>query len=423
MTSPQIALLLADIAAIIVLAAGFGALARRLGQPAVIGEVAAGLLLGPTVLGSWSATLFPGPVRFAVQGLAQIAVVLFMFGLGLESGRGRRNAIPPQSLAIAAGATVLPLAVGMLLTLGPVRAAPGYHGLPAGFTVFVGVALAITAFPVLARILIDAGLYRVPLGRMALASAAASDVIGWLLLAVAIALAGDGHGPWQLLWLAPYLVVLMVITRVGVPRMYAWAAAYPRRRILATSLMLSGVLASGAVTEAAGLNLIFGAFLLGLLSPSPDPVDESQTTAADSASIAAVVHEHAHRVGGLLLPLFFVAAGLNVNLRLHAADIAELLLIVATACAGKLIGGYLAARLTRIPARSAMALAILLNTRGLTELIALTAGLQLGIINQRLYSLLVCMALITTLATGPLLRWILRGSTAAVDLVPATTAA
>ncbi|WP_204802023.1 cation:proton antiporter [Mycobacterium riyadhense] len=386
------ALLLVDVAAILTLANLLAGVARRFGQPPVIGEVIAGIMFGPTFLGSWSTVLFPSSTRPVLAGLADIGIVLFMFGLGLEFGREVGKDESRRAAVVAAGSTGLPFAAGVLLALGP--ADTGHHsdGGKLGFVLFMGTAMSVTAVPVLARMLRDARLTDTTIGRLALSSAVICDVLAWSLLALATAAAGNS-APSRLVALVPFMASLVFVARPALSILHRWAATHPRHGMIAVAVTLGCALVSAAGTQTIGLHLIFGAFLLGIVSP------RSATEAVDRD-----LRDYANRASQLLLPVYFTVAGLQLDLRFDVSAFGLLLLIIVTAAGGKLLGSYAAARVLRIPGASAAALAILLNTRGLTELVVLTTGLQLGILDQRLYSVMVCMALVTTMATGPLLR-------------------
>ncbi|WP_328392912.1 cation:proton antiporter [Nocardia sp. NBC_00416] len=377
--------LLLDLVLIIVLARLLGGLARRLGQPAVIGEIAAGILAGPTILGAGlSSAIFPAEVNPQLTALANIGVVIFMFLAGLEIDQAQLGGSGRSIVAVALSAFTTPFVLGCAIALGPL--ARHHDGNELGFTLFIGCALAVTAFPVLARILQDRGLFTARLGQLSLASAALADVLAWCALALVFTLARpefDDH--WRLLLLVPLVAALWWVVRPALAR----ATARKHSEIEMILAGISGAMLTAAVTEWMGLHLIFGAFLFGVVFPRSE---------------RPVVEPGAQLISSLFLPAFFVVAGLRVDLSgLDRAAIVEALVIVAAAVAGKMGGTYLAARLCRLDRRTAGALAALMNTRGLTELVILNVGLSIGVIDTQLYSVLVLMALITTAMTGPLL--------------------
>ncbi|MEV5838179.1 cation:proton antiporter [Nocardia sp. NPDC052112] len=388
MQSSQIVVVLMDLVLIMAAARILGWLAERVGQPAVIGEITAGILAGPTVLGPHlSNMLFPHEIRSYLTLLANVGVAVFMFVAGLELDRSvfagnSRRSIPAVSLAA--------YAVPFVLGCGIAATALARHrtgDLPS-FTLFVGCALAVTAFPVLARILHDRGLTRTGIGQLSLACAALVDIFAWTALAVVLAVAHPGTGSqWRLGLLVPVVAVTWWIVRPALARL---AAAGTEQTMIVVGV--GGALLLGAITEWIGLHLIFGAFAFGVVFP------RARREAVESgARILSLV----------LLPGFFVVAGLAVDLgAIDRAAIGELVVIMVVAIAGKLGSVYVAGRLTGLSSRSAAALAALLNTRGLTELVILNVGLSTGLIGSQLYSVLVVMALVTTAMTAPLLRLI-----------------
>lgn len=391
MTTGQISMLLLALAVIALLAHAAGALARRLGQPPVIGEVVIGVLLGPTILnGALSDHLFPTDIRPFLSALANLGVALFMFTVGAELNAGLLRGRRLVASTVAAGSIALPFGLGALLALHLLESHPaGNH---TGFVLFMGAAMSVTAFPVLARILTDRGMHRTWLGNVALACAAIDDVLAWTLLAVVVSIVGAGTGAtWLLLLFVPYLIIMATVVRPGLRRLFTDRTDGDNRT--ATAVVVVGLLASAAFTEWIGLHFIFGAFLFGTVMPR-------------SARFTGAVSERIADINGiLLLPIFFIVAGLKVDLAgLNGGDLWELGLILLAAVGGKFIGAYTGARLTGMRNRPATALAVLINTRGLTELIILTVGLQLGLLDGRLYSLMVVMALVTTAMTGPLLQ-------------------
>ncbi|WP_409490943.1 cation:proton antiporter [Amycolatopsis sp. cmx-11-12] len=404
MSSEQIALLLVILAVVLGFCGLMGTLAARLGQPPVIGELLGGVLLGPTLLGSWSEVIVPVTVRPTFTALGNIGVALFMFALAMEFGRGsERNGIR-RAGAIATGAMALPFVLGLgtaWLLLGTGLSTPPDI---TGFVLFMGVAMSITAFPVLARILVDRGIIDTGVGRLALAVAAVCDALAWCALAIVVTIVGGtGSAPWRVALIVPMVLALRFVFRPAMRMAMARAADSRAAGTALTVAMVSGALAHAAATELMGLHFIFGAFLFGLAVPRRD-VDSRRED----------VHAKVMEVSKFFLPVYFVTAGLAVDLGLDGKSLALLGIVVFAAVVGKVAGTYGAARACRIGARPASALAVLMNTRGLTEVVVLTTGLQLGVIGGDLYSAMVVMALITTVATAPALRW-LRGRGGTVD--------
>ncbi len=368
-----------------------GRLARLARQPAVIGEMLLAIALGPALLG-WlapgaEAYLFPQAVRPVLGVLAQLGVAMFMFLVGLEAqlgrGRGRGTA------GVAALSLTLPLVLGMLaaLALQDQRgAAPLW-----AFVLFVGGSLAVTAVPVLALILRDQGLAGTPLASTALAAAAASDVLAWILLAVVAVGTGGPQTPVA----ARAAAVAALFAGMALARLLLRRFEHNGLldRLHPTTLIggaLVAVTASAAASDAAGLHTVVGPLLLGAAVPR-------------SARLGEVLERTlGHVARAALLPFFFVTAGLALDVSSLASPWVTALLLAA-AVLGKLGGALGGARLVGSGWPEAWRLGVLLNTRGLTELVFLAAGLQLGVIKAPLYTSLVVVALITTAATGPLL--------------------
>ncbi|MGX1915371.1 cation:proton antiporter [Streptomyces phaeochromogenes] len=397
MNPHQTTSLLLGLAAIVLLARMLGVLARRLGQPAVIGEVLAGIALGPTFFdGALSDTLFPADIRPLLSALAAVGIVVFMFIVGLEADAALLRGNGILATTVSFSSIVVPFGLGVLLALYLVDD----YGTDdkTAFLLFMGIAMSITAFPVLARILTDRQMTHTPLGAMAVACAAIGDVLAWVLLAAVVAVSGPaGAEQWRMLLAVPYLLAMLFVVR---PLLHRYAARRPELRLTPTvfTWILAGLLLSAAATEWVGLHYIFGAFLFGAILPG-----------TGTERLRTQVHDRLGQMTGtLLLPVFFLVSGLQVDLsKLDMSSLGALALILFVAVGGKFIGAYTAARLNRMPPQQSAALATLMNTRGLTELIVLNVGLQLGFLGQDLYSLMVAMAVITTAMTGPLLNWIL----------------
>jgi Kef-type K+ transport system membrane component KefB len=404
-----VATLILDLAVIVGLARLLGALARRLGQPAVIGEILGGILLGPTLFnGAITTALFPTDVRPYLTTLASVGVCVFMFLVGLELNRNPLRGQVRIATTVSLSTILVPFGLGALLALYLIDNHQTGHRL--GFVLFLGTAMSVTAFPVLARILTDKGLIYTPIGGLALACAAVGDVLAWSLLAVVAALVVDGGGdPWRVVLVVPYAAfmfgVVRHLARLAARRTTSGHATTAGRRPGAGLLSGAGVLVAVSVglllsaraTEWMGLHAIFGAFLFGVAMPRGG---------------ATALREHALPWIGrvcsiLLLPVFFMVAGLTVDLStVDLTALGELALIMLVAVGGKFGGGLLGARVSGMRWRQSAVLAILLNARGLTELIVLAVGLQLAVLDPDLYSLMVVMALVTTAMTGVLLRFV-----------------
>jgi len=391
----DVQLLLADVAIVIILARLLGAIARRLGQPPVLGEILVGILLGPTFFHAHiTNALFPTSLIPPLTALADIGLVLFMFVVGYEVDlrliRGRERV----AVAVSTGSVILPLVLGSLLG---VWLAHRHHiAHVSTFALFIGTAMAATAFPVLARILTDRGLHRTRIGGIALASAAIADVLAWTLLAVVVGLAGN-TAQWKVLLAIPFAAAMFLVVRPLLGRLgqFYLKAGRLTPNVLAT--VLAVLLLSCYATNWMGLHFIFGAFLFGIVMPR-EPVMAMREEILERLEQLSVV---------VLLPLYFVVSGLSINLStIGRSGLEELGAILVVAIAGKLVGAWLGAQLTGVRGRNAGVLATLMNTRGLTELVILGVGLQLHILTKPLYALMVVMALVTTAMSGPLLKWI-----------------
>ncbi|NUS14425.1 MAG: cation/H(+) antiporter [Streptomyces sp.] len=407
MSSHQVQLLFADLSLIVIVARVLGRVLARFGQPAVIGEIVGGILLGPTVLGGAVDDVFPVAVRPLLTGMADVGVALFMFTVGLEIESRHLRGRSWLTTGSALGSTLVPFSLGVALALYLLHNHPSdRHGV---FIVFVGLSVSVTAFPVLARILTDRGLSRTPLGGIALASAAVVDVIAWTGLAGVQAVAADDGKHWKLLLAIPYVLVIVFVVRPVLRWLVGNGTPWRPQHPSAVVVVMVGILLSAAATEAMGLHFIFGAFIFGLATPKGAAVHAFHTEITD----------HVGRISGLLLPIYFMVAGLGVDLRhLNATQLGELGVILLVAMVGKFGGTYIAARMLKLPARPACALAALMNTRGLTELVILGVGKQLGLLDGNLYSLMVVMAVVTTMMTGPLLNRIYHRPVVVPEAVP-----
>ncbi len=395
MTDQDVQLLFADLALIIVLARVFGALAKRIGQPPVLGEIVAGILLGPTIWsGHISAALFPKTLIPPLTALAYLGLVFFMFVVGYEVDLGLVRGREQVAVGVALGSIIAPLCLGAGLGA---WLAHRYHVTDvAVFVFFIGTAMSITAFPVLARILTDRGLHRTMIGGLALASASIDDVLAWALLAIVFAIAGSGGNGLRIVLAPVYAAVVVWVVR---PLLRKLGEVYQRQRRLSPAVLaaiVAALLLSCAATDWMGVKFIFGAFIFGLVMPrEATALRDDILTRLEQVSVL------------VLLPVFFVIAGINVNLSgIGVSGLVDLCLIMTVAIVGKFGGAYLGGRLTGVRPRQAGALAALMNTRGLTEIVILAIGLQLHILAKSLYSLMVVMAILTTAMAGPLLKFI-----------------
>lgn len=395
-----LARLLVQLVVVVVLARALGLVSTKVGQPSVIGEVVAGILLGPSLLGFlWpaaSAFLFPASSLDTLQHLAEVGVLLFMFTVGMELDVEHLSGRAHGALVVSHASILVPyfLGVALSLFLYPTDAPAGVPFL--SFALFMGIAMSITAFPVLARILEERGLARTPLGAMAITCAAVDDVTAWSLLALVVAIVranGLGAAAGTLLLTGAFAVLMVRFVGPLFSRALAGRRdASPSRTTIAAVLAL--VLASALATEVIGVHALFGAFLAGVVMPK------------ETRFRAALAERTEELASVLLLPLFFAFTGLRTRIDLLDAHGWLLCLaVVLVATLGKLGGTFVAARLSGMPTADAFALGALMNTRGLMELIALNVGYELGILSPRVFAMMVVMALATTFATGPLLAW------------------
>jgi Kef-type K+ transport system membrane component KefB len=392
--------------AVLLVAQCMGRLFTHIGQPAVIGEMVAGILLGPSLLGrvwpSGEAFLLPSTIEPHLRVIAQIGVVLYMFLVGLELDVSRLRARAGSAVVISCTGIAVPLLLGSAIA-GFLHARVSSPSVPPWlFGAFFCVALSVTAFPVLARIVAERKLDKSPMGTMALTCAAADDIAAWCMLSIVVSFARSrpSDGLVTVLLAALYVAIMVGIVRRFFVKFVERRDREPTLSRAALSSVFIALLVSALLTEWIGIHALFGAFLLGALVPA-----HSQLAQRVTAKLEDVVSV-------LLLPMFFALTGLRTQLGLLAGLDSWLLcgLIVLVAFAGKLGGVFVAARLCGMGSRSALGLGALMNTRGLMELIVLNVGLDLGIISSALFTMMVIMALVTTCAAGPLLALLAPGA-------------
>jgi len=395
-----LARLLVQFIVIVVAARSAGALVVRFGQPAVIGEIAVGILLGPSLLG-WLAPdafafVFHKESLGVLQLFSQIGVCLFMFVVGLELDVTNLKRRAQTAVVVSHSSIMVPYLLGVVASLFLYRsfAAPGTSFVT--FALFMGIAMSITAFPVLVRILTDRGLTKTPLGATATTCAAVDDATAWAILAVVVALAratGLFSTIVNLGLLVVYVAVMLGIARPLLVRVLKVEHTRGRQALGVIAAVLVFMTASALATQAMGIHALFGAFLAGVVMPRNEEFHHYLTVRLENFSTV------------FLLPLFFAFSGLRtqINLLNDSASWYILAAIIAVAVTGKLVGSMVPARLTGMSWNEAFSLGALMNTRGLVELIALNIGYDLGILPPRIFSMMVLMALVTTFMTGPLL--------------------
>lgn len=380
-----------------------GLIAKRIGQPQVVGEMIAGVVLGPSLLGELApgvqqALFPPGPANVVLYTVAQIGLVLYMFLIGLNFDVDLIKHRAGTAVAVSAAGILAPLALGALVAV-PLLSSGGYFEdgvTPVMAMLFLGAAIAITAFPMLARIIFEKGLSGTSLGTLALACRATDDAVSWCILAVVLAMNRDdptmaviaiGGG-------VLYTVVVMTIGR----RALRVLGPMAERQGTVTPPMLSVVLillmACAWFTDVIGIYAIFGAFILGVAMPSG--FFERHLTSRLEPLVTT-----------FLLPMFFVYSGLNTQIGLVNTPTlwAVTLGLVLVAIAGKGIACTVAARIKKVPMREAVALGALMNARGLIGLILLNIGLEAGIISPTLFTILVLVAIVTTLMASPIFEY------------------
>ncbi|MEV4055723.1 cation:proton antiporter [Amycolatopsis sp. NPDC049688] len=374
--------------------------AVKLGQPPVVGEMIAGVLLGPSLFGlllpGVQAALFPDGIRSLLYVGGQIGLVIYMFGAGYEFNLSSIGKSRKSVAAISSAGTLLPLLLGIAVSVvGLNWVGIGKDGVsPVTSMAFVGVALAITAFPMLARIITERGIASTKFGSLALACGALDDVLAWILLAVVLGMHAGSAGPVALALGGGVLFAGLVFI-VG-RRLLAKAMSSERigldQRVLITAMTL---FAAAWFTDTIGLYAVFGAFCVGIAFPR---------TPASDAVLAKIMP-----IGRIVfLPLFFTYSGLNTRFALLADPklLAFAVLCVVVAIVGKLGASWGAARLAGEPPAIAARVGVLVNARGLMQLIALNVGLAAGIVSSALFTVLVLVALVTTIMTAPLLSWL-----------------
>ena len=402
LTEPLTVLLL-QIIVIIAFARLFGFLFKKIGQPAVIGEIVAGIILGPSIVGAYfpeiNHFLFPAASLVTLSFLSQIGLILFMFIIGMELDL---KAIAKQAygaVIISHASIIIPYTLGMGLAYYIYR-----DYAPAGtsflsFALFMGIAMSITAFPVLARILQEKGLTRSKLGAMALTCAAADDLTAWCILAGVIALVKSGSSVSVLYTIGLAIVYVLFMLKLIRPFLERLSTVYDnkeKKRTPIIALLFVILIVSSYITSVIGIHALFGAFMAGVIMPGSFSFRKIVIDKIEDVSII------------LLMPLFFVITGLRTQIGLinegHLWVTFGWILLVAVA--GKFGGSALAARMVGQSWKDSLSIGVLMNTRGLMQLIVLNIGYDLGILSPEIFAMMVLMALVTTFMTGPALDFI-----------------
>ena len=397
------AMILLQIIAILIVSRVFSALFAKINQPTVIGEILAGIILGPSLLGLF----FPEAYNFlfspnsldSLYIISQIGLVLFMFTVGMDLNMSEMKSNFKSTFIISQSSIVVPFLLGMILAFVIYKDFSPEQSNFTSFALFIGISMSITAFPVLARIVQEKGLTKSHLGTISIGSAAINDVTAWLLLVAVIAIAQTGSftsSVYTLLFTAVYIVLMLFVVRPFIKRI---GAIYQNKELMNKSIFAFFILlliVSAYATQLLGIHALFGAFMAGLIMP---PMPKFRKLMIDKIEDLSVT---------LLLPLFFVYTGLRTEIGL--LNTPELWLIclifVVIAIVGKMAGSIIPARAVGESWRDSLSLGALMNTRGLMELIVLNIGLEMGILPPVVFVMLVIMALVTTFMTTPLLHLI-----------------
>ncbi len=400
----QLLHVLLALATVIVTARAVGAIFKLLKQPPVIGEVIGGILLGPSFLGTmapeWYAYILPPSAAPFLGVIAQLGVIFYMFVVGLELDLKVLRKSGHATLAISHASILVPflLGSGLALWIYPTMSTPDISF--TAFSLFLGVSMSVTAFPVLARILTDRGIQKSRMGAIALTCAAVDDVTAWCLLAfvVSIVQAKVGGAILTLALTAVYIAMMFLIGGPVIRRLVPWLETWDELTEGGIAIFFVGLLISALATEFIGIHAIFGAFLLGAITPHDSRVAKELTDRIEDL------------VRIMFLPAFFAFTGMRTQISLVSTQEEWMLcgVIILVATVGKFGGTLVAAKLTGLNWRDSSALGILMNTRGLVELIVLNLGLDLKVISPQLFTMLVIMALVTTFATAPILELITR---------------
>ncbi len=400
-----LALLLSQIASIIIAARFFGYLARKVGQPAVVGEVIAGIVLGPSLLGLYfpdaASALFPAQSLGNLQFLSQIGLILFMFVIGMELDLNVLRNKAHDAVVISHASIIVPFALGIGLAYFTYETyGPQNIGFTA-FALFMGIAISITAFPVLARIVHERGIQNTRLGTIVITCAAADDITAWCILAAVIAVvkAGSfGSSLFIILMAMGYVFVMLKLVKPFLKRVGDLHTSRENLSQPVVAIFFLTLILSSYATEIIGIHALFGAFMTGVIIPENT---KFRNVFIEKVEDVAVV---------LLLPLFFVFTGLRTQIGLLDDPFLwrTTAIIILVAVTGKFAGSAIAARFVGQSWKNSLSVGALMNTRGLMELVVLNIGYDLGVLSAEVFAMMVIMALVTTMMTGPALDLINR---------------
>lgn len=393
--------LLLQMVVILLAARGLGYLFKKIRQPAVLGEITAGILLGPSFVGmhfpGFTDFLFPVTSLPNLQLLSQVGLVLFMFIIGMELNLAEIRKKAKDAVLISHASIIVPFALGVILSYFIyVEFAPA-NVLFLPFSMFIGIAMSITAFPVLARIVQERGLFKTRLGMLVITCAAADDVTAWCVLAAVIAIVHEGsafNSIYVILMVIAYLVIMLVVAKPLLAKLIVRYSGKTGNDKSTVVILFATLLISAYITETIGIHALFGAFMAGAIMP---PETSLKGGFAEKVEDVTLV---------LLLPVIFVISGLRTEINLlnepHLWMICAL--VIAVAIIGKFAGSALAARITGQSWHDSLSIGALMNTRGLMQLVVLNIGYDLGVLSAQLFSMMIVMALITTFMTGPVLN-------------------
>lgn len=396
--------LLLQLATMLIMARIFAEIAQKFRQPAVVGELLAGILLGPTILGTFTPELFDylfqsnASANLALDGIVQVAVILLLFIAGLEVELHLVYSQGKSAISISLLGLVVPFVLGFIFPY----FFPSFFGFAVGerllFSLFMGTAMSITALPVVVRILMDMNLFKTKMGMVIVASAMVNDIIGWLIFSVILSFMGKSGSLSLMSTVGITLLFTIFMLTIGkglINKVLPWInkkLAWPGGLL---SLSMALCFLSAAFTEWLGIHAIFGAFLLGVAMGDSDHMSERAKE---------IIHQF---INNIFAPLFFVSIGLKVNFFTNFSPMLVLVVLLIS-FAGKIVGSGFGALRSGYPAKEALAVGFGMNARGAMEIILGLIALEVGLVDEKLFVALVVMAIVTSMTSGPLMRWALK---------------
>jgi len=396
--------LLLQLASMLIMARIFAEIAQKFRQPAVVGELLAGIILGPTILGTFSPEMFDflfqshASANLALDGIVQVAVILLLFIAGLEVELHLVYSQGKSAISISLLGLIVPFILGFIFPY----LFPSFFGFADGerllFSLFMGTAMAITALPVVVRILMDMNMFKTKMGMVIVASAMVNDIIGWLIFSVILSFMGKSGSLSLMSTVGITLLFTIFMLTIGkglINKVLPWInkkLAWPGGLL---SLSMALCFLAAAFTEWLGIHAIFGAFLLGVAMGDSDHMSERAKE---------IIHQF---INNIFAPLFFVSIGLKVNFFTNFSPLLVLAVLVIS-FAGKIIGSGFGALRSGYPVKEALAVGFGMNARGAMEIILGLIALEVGLVDEKLFVALVVMAIITSMTSGPLMRWALK---------------